>query len=123
MGATSTEPRLPLEMKVEYRKTYGRSCHLGLLKNISLTGAFLQIHEPDISPKDKLVLTFNVSGRERKIQAKVIWTNSIGCGVELKPFNNRDIQIIDDLMYFVKTNRESQKVLLEDIFKRVSVPS
>lgn len=112
--------RLPLAVKVEYRKTYARNCELGLLKNISLTGAFLQTHKSNLVSNDKLILTFNVSGRERKIQATVVWTNCLGCGIKLIPFNNRDVQIIDDLMYFIEANRENRRVLLDDIFKKVA---
>ena len=113
-------PRLPLEMKVQYRRTYARNSEMGLLKNISLTGAFLQTNPDSLSLNDKIVLTFNVSGRERKIQATVVWKSKAGCGIKLIPFNNQDVQIIDDLMYFVKINRESRKGLLEDIFKQVA---
>ena len=112
--------RLPLKMEVEYRRTYARNCDFGLLKNISLTGVFLQTNKANMSLNDKFLLTFRVSGRKRQIPATVVWTNSLGCGMKLMPFNNRDVQIIDDLMYFVKNNRENRKDLLENIFKQVS---
>ena len=109
-------------MKVEYRRPYGRSCHNGFLMNISLTGAFLKTEDSDhdTSVKDKVLLTFIVSGRTRRIQAEVIWTNNEGCGVKLIPSNNRDIQIIDDLMYFVKNQKNSQRNLLKNIFEKVA---
>ena len=112
-------PRLPLEMNVEYRRSYARQSDTGRLKNISLTGAFLEARDYEIQPEDKIVLTFVVSGRVRKIQASIIWKNQFGCGVKFHPFNNRDIQIVDDLMYFVENNRESRRDVLDSIFKKV----
>ena len=112
--------RLPLYMDVEYRRSYARQCAKGRLKNISITGAFLETTEVrDFAASDKIVLTINVSGRERQITASVIWKNHFGCGVAFKPFNNRDVQIVDDLMYFVENNRQSRRDVLSNIFKKV----
>ena len=114
-------PRLPLYMDVEFRRNYARSKEYGRLKNISLTGAFLEVsHELDILPEDKLVVTLTVSGRERQVNARVIWQNDYGYGLQFQPFNNRDVQIVDDLMYFVESKRESRRSVLDQIFKRVS---
>lgn len=114
-------PRIPLQMDVEYRRSYARSGEKGKLKNISLTGAFLQIpNASDIMPKDKLLITIFVSGRERQIPAYVIWNCSLGCGLKFIPNNNRDVQIIDDLIYFVENSRSSQRQVLDSIFKKVA---
>ena len=114
-------PRLPLELAVEFRRSYARSDDLGTLKNISITGAFLvtgQVEE--LSINDKLNITFTVSGRERQVQAHIVWKCKSGCGIAFKPFNNRDVQIVDDLMYFVESNRETKRNVLHSIFKKVS---
>ena len=114
-------PRMPLQMNVNYRRSYARNAEEGILKNISLTGAFLELtHGCDFEPNDKLTITFNVSGRERVLHAKVIWSGESGCGLKFKPSNNRDVQIVDDLMYFVENSRESQRTILDSIFKKVS---
>ncbi|MCB0363395.1 MAG: PilZ domain-containing protein [Bdellovibrionales bacterium] len=113
-------PRLPLTMAVEFRRNYARRSDRGRLRNISLTGAFLQTEAFYIGEKDKLNLTFIVSGRKRNITATVVWKNTFGCGLKFHPSNNRDLQIVDDLMYFVESKRETRKGVLEDIFKRVS---
>lgn len=112
--------RLPLEMGIEFRKSYARQIDKGTLKNISLSGAFLETFQIEaLAPSDKVILTFIVSGRRRKINAKIIWKNTNGCGIQFQPFNNRDVQIVDDLMYFVENSRESRRSVLDDIFKRV----
>ncbi len=116
----SPAPRWTLKMKMEYRRNYARSHDFGLLRNISLTGACLQISSYDVTPNDKLILTFSVSGRNREIQATVVWKKDQACGIKLIPASNRDIQIIDDMIYFVKAHRENKKVLLEGIFDRIS---
>jgi hypothetical protein len=110
-------PRLPLQMNVEFRKSYGRQNSKGILKNISLTGAFLETETLELAPSDKLVLELVVSDRRRKMAATIIWKNRQGCGVMFHPFNKRDVQLVDDLMYFVQNRREFRRNVLADIFK------
>ena len=114
-------PRIPLQLDVSYRSSYYRRAGKGRLKNISLTGAFLEVAlDQQLSPQDKLMVTLLVSGRERKIPAHVIWNGQYGCGIKFMPTNNRDVQIVDDLIYFVENSRESQRSVLDNIFKNVT---
>jgi hypothetical protein len=113
-------PRIPLQMQIEYRKSYGRQNVKGILKNISLTGAFLETTTMELVPADKVVLEFVVSERRRKMAATIVWKTEFGCGVQFQPFNRRDVQIVDDLMYFVQNRRDFRKVILDDIFKKAS---
>lgn len=115
---TVPAPRIPLQMQIEYRKSYGRQNTKGVLKNISLTGAFLETETLELAPTDKVVLEFVVSDRRRKMIATIIWKTPAGCGVRFQPFNKRDTQIVDDLMYFVQNTREFRRNLLDDIFKQ-----
>lgn len=119
--STDSKPanRIPLFVDIEYRKSYSRQSTKGVLKNISITGAFLSISE-SLNPRDKLLVVFQVSGRKRKIAARVIWSGTGGVGIKFEPANNRDIQIVDDLMYFVSVSRDSRKDVLDNIFKKVS---
>ena len=105
-------PRVPLYMDIEYRRNYGRQNEQGRLKNISLSGAFLEVPHSEFLPDDKLVITLNVSGRERKLNASIIWKNENGCGIRFNPFNNRDVQIVDDLMYFIESKRQTRRSVL-----------
>ncbi len=111
-------PRIPLALNIEYRKSYGRQVVRGVLKNISLTGAFLEATDLELLPTDKVILEFVVSDRRRKMAAKIVWKGRSGFGVHFEPFNKRDVQIVDDLMYFVQTRRDVRRNLLEDIFKK-----
>lgn len=111
-------PRIPLNLDVDFRRSYGRQEALGVLKNISLSGAFLEHRMDDVSVGDKLQITFEVGGRIRKINALIIWMNGAGCGVKFLPSNGRDVQIVDDLMYFIESGREDRRSLLDDIFKK-----
>lgn len=111
-------PRIPLQMSIEYRKSYGRQSVKGTLKNISLTGAFLETATLELAPEDKVVLEFVVSERRRRMAATIIWKTAQGCGVMFQPFNSRDVQIVDDLMYFVQNRREFRRSVLDDIFKK-----
>ena len=111
-------PRVPLKLEVEYRRSYGRSADHGQLKNISLSGAFLEHDNGELKVSDKLAVTFKVGGRIRKINALIVWSNESGSGVRFLPTNNRDVQIIDDLIYFVESKRENRRTVLDDIFKQ-----
>lgn len=117
---TVPAPRIPLQMQIEYRKSYGRQNVKGILKNISLTGAFLETDTIELAPEDKVVLEFVVSERRRKMSATIVWKTLGGCGVAFQPFNRRDTQIVDDLMYFVQNRREFRKTLLDDIFNKAA---
>ncbi|MEZ4871379.1 MAG: PilZ domain-containing protein [Bdellovibrionales bacterium] len=114
-------PRLNLQLDVEFRKNYARRHDVGILKNISLTGAFLETnHVKSLNVNEKLNVKFTVSGREREIMARVIWKGRGGCGVQFQPFNNRDVQIVDDLMYFIESKKQTRKRVLNSIFDVVS---
>lgn len=112
-------PRTPLNINVSFRRSYAREEAEGVLKNISLSGAFLAHPSEGIRSGEKLNLRFSVSGRERVIQAAVVWSNTYGCGVKFAPQNNRDVQIVDDLIYFVESKRSGTKNVLDEIFKKV----
>ena len=118
--AEKPAPRVPLKLEVEFRKSYARQPDGGSLKNISITGAFLEHENPELHPRDKLNLVFKVSGRTRTIMAQVVWCSNGGSGIRFLPDNNRDVQIIDDLIYFVQNRRESRRTVLDNIFKRVA---
>ncbi|GIL17246.1 MAG: hypothetical protein BroJett040_09970 [Oligoflexia bacterium] len=117
---TTPAPRTPLNITVVFRKSYAREESNGSLKNISLSGAFLSQAGEPLRAGEKLHLNFVVGGRERTIQATVIWSNSYGSGVKFSHQNNRDIQIIDDLIYFVETKRSGSKEILNKIFSKVA---
>lgn len=116
----SPSPRFPVELDIEFRKSYGRDHVGGTLKNISISGAFLENSHPDVEIGDKLLLTLNVSGRERTLNAAIVWKNQRGCGLKFSSFSNKDLQIVDDLIYFLESKREKRKDVLENIFKKVS---
>ncbi len=117
-------PRTPLHLDVSFRRSYGRQDVHGTLKNISLTGAFLELSNHDLRVEEKINMTFVVGSRERKITAQIIWKNSLGAGVRFMPQNNRDVQIVDDLIYFVETKRMGHREILggilDGILKKVS---
>src|SRR3954462_4775856 len=112
--------RVPLQLPIEFKKSYQRFLSKGSIRNISLTGAFLEAGHQEFKVNDKICLVLAVGGRKRKLNASVIWSNSKGCGIKFLPTSNRDVQIVDDLMYFVENHREARRSVLNDIFKRVA---
>ena len=113
-------PRVPLKLNVDFRRSYGRNFEAGVLKNVSMTGAFLEHQMDNLQTGDKLQLTFKVGGRQRKVNAQIIWCNKAGAGIKFLPSNGRDVQIVDDLMYFVESKRETRRSLIDEIFKRAA---
>jgi len=113
-------PRTPLQLEVSFRKSYARDASEGTLRNISISGAFLQFHGEVLRVNEKLQLSFIVSGRERKVPAVVVWSNAMGAGVRFVPANNRDVQIVDDLIYYVESSRTDRRSVMDKIFKKVS---
>ncbi|AHZ85721.1 PilZ domain-containing protein [Bdellovibrio bacteriovorus] len=116
---TVPAPRTPLNLEVSFKRNYAREETKGTLKNISITGAFLEFEGGEVRANEKLNLVIIVAGRERKIAAHVIWTNSVGVGVKFMPVNNRDVQIVDDLIYFVENSRNDRRSVMDTIFKKV----
>lgn len=85
---TVPAPRIPLQMQIEYRKSYGRQNTKGVLKNISLTGAFLETHTIDLAATDKVVIEFVVSERKRKMAATIVWKTRRAAGCAFNPLIN-----------------------------------
>lgn len=112
-------PRTPLSLDVSFKRNYAREETQGTLKNVSITGAFLEFHGGSVRPNEKLHLVIIVAGRERKLAAHVIWANSLGVGIKFMPVNNRDVQILDDLIYFVENSRTDRRSIFDTILKKV----
>ena len=121
MSTTGTPaPRTPLYLDVTFRRSYARKDATGVLKNISISGAFLEVAGHDLKKDEKINLTFVVGSRERKIAAQIVWKNSLGAGIKFLPVNNQDVQIVDDLIYFVESKRMGHRGIMDGILKKVS---
>lgn len=113
-------PRTQLNLPVDFKRPYGRKRISGIIKNISLSGAFLGIKDLDILEGERITVMLNVGNRERPLESKVVWKNEFGCGVEFEHQNNRDVQIIDDLLYFIESKRNTTKSVFNTILLKVS---
>lgn len=113
-------PRTPLHLEVAFKKNYARSENKGYIRNISLTGAFIETPEGEFKPRERLQVKLVVGDRERLVPALVVWSNSNGCGIKFVPNNNRDAQIVDDLIYFAENHRETRRDVFGNILKNVA---
>lgn len=113
-------PRVPLNVSIEFRRNYARVSDYGVLKNISISGAFIETAGHRLQAKEKVKLTFNVGGRVRQLNAAVIWARETGAGLKFQPYNNQDLQIVDDLIYFIENQRDSRRNVLASIFDKVT---
>ena len=119
MESLQPAQRFSVEVDLDFKCNYARDFNKALVKNISVTGAFLKT-DISLKPAEKINVFFKVSGRERKIPARVVWIGPQGVGVKFDHANNRDIQIVDDLIYFATEKTSSTKDLLEDILSKVA---
>ena len=112
--------RIPLSLGIRYRKNYSRRIDKGTLKNISLSGAFIEDPNSQLKEQEKINLTFELGGRTRNIAATIVWTSPDGAGINFLHTNNQDEQLIDDLMFYVEEKTDNRKVILDEIFKKVA---
>ena len=120
MDQNKPAPRTSLDFEVVFKKNYARAEERGCLKNISISGAFLDHNNSQLQPGDKLSLTILVSSRVRQIPALVVWKNGDGCGVKFNPQNRQDSQIVDDFIYFVESKKQETRALYSEILKKVA---
>lgn len=112
--------RIPLSLGIQYRKNYSRRFDKGTLKNISLSGAFIEDPQAMLKEDEKINLTFELGGRIRKISAKIVWVSEGGAGINFMHSNNQDEQLIDDLMFYVEEKTDERREILDLIFKKVA---
>lgn len=105
MNNLSPAPRTHLELDISIKRLYARKPMTAHLKNLSLSGAFIELPIDGIFKDDKIKATFNIADRERTIELKVVWRNAEGLGVKFIFENNQDTQMIDDLLYFVQSGQ------------------
>lgn len=117
---SSAAKRVRLNLQVDMRKNYWRKSRKVSFLNISQTGAFIMIPKADLSVDEKLSFKLNVGNRTRSIEAKVVWHNEFGAGIHFVFKSQRDMQMIDDLMYFIEAGKEDQKAVLHNIIKKVA---
>lgn len=112
-------PRHPVELTWEFKRNYARQTDKAEVANLSLTGAFLKTQTP-LQPQEKINVYMTVQGRRRKVAAKVVWCRETGAGIKFQHFNNRDLQIVDDILYYATEKSSSSKDILESIIKKVA---
>jgi hypothetical protein len=115
----STAQRFSVELDLDFKCNYARDFNKATVKNISTSGALIQT-DVTLKPAEKINVYFKVSGRERKISARVVWVGENGAGVCFDHFNNRDLQIVDDLIYFATEKTSSTRDLLDSILNKVA---
>jgi hypothetical protein len=113
------QPRHAVELAFEFKRNYARQATTAEVKNISLTGALIQT-DVTLKPSEKLNVYLTVSGRTRKVAARVVWVGDRGVGLQFQPFNNRDLQIVDDIIYYATEKTSSTKNLLDSILNKVA---
>ncbi len=118
----------PAYLNVEYKKVYARDFTCGQLRHINNSEAYLSTPSiPSKNPisrdskkalksQDKISIVLVLGERKRILQASVLSTDSRGARVKFHFLNNRDYQIIDDLIYFVEKAKESRRKKLHFIF-------
>ncbi|MBK9293645.1 MAG: PilZ domain-containing protein [Oligoflexia bacterium] len=108
-----------IDFDLDFKCNYARDFNKAQIKNLSVTGALIKT-DVALKPDERINVFVRISGRERKIPAKVVWIGERGAGIKFNHFNNRDIQIVDDLIYFVTEKGLSTKDLLQNILNKAA---
>ena len=112
-------PRFNVDLAFEFKRNYARQTNKAEVCNISLTGALIKTELP-LKQSEKVNVFLTVSGRTRKVSAKVVWVGDRGVGLEFQPFNSRDLQIVDDIIYYATEKNSSTKSLFDSILNKVA---
>lgn len=121
---------IPLNLDVAYKKNYARHFKNGQLQRINNFEAYLFIGRDEVTLnqrtplddkkslnlKDKISIVLQLGERKRILQASVTSTDSYGAKVKFHFYNNRDYQIVDDLIYFIEKSKEKRRRRLDFIF-------
>lgn len=119
--SSSPSERLQLLLNIPFRRAYSRDDEKGVIKNISLTGAYLESSINDsLKVSDKIKIELSLENRTRKISCQIIWKRPSGCGLKFLPSNGRDVQIIDDLIYYAQNNRENKRDVINLILNQAA---
>jgi hypothetical protein len=111
--------RFSIDFDLDFKCNYARDFNKAQIKNLSVSGALIKT-DVTLKPSEKINIFVRVSGRERKIPAQVVWISDRGVGIKFNHFNNRDIQIVDDLIYFATEKGLSTQELLQNILNKAS---
>jgi hypothetical protein len=112
--------RHQISLELEFKRSYGRQSEKANIKSISINGALVQVDQP-LRIGERLKVTLSVSDRVRKVPARVVYVGGEKeVGIRFEPFNNRDLQIVDDIIYFATEKSSTNRSLLENILSKVS---
>jgi hypothetical protein len=119
--ANNGEPaqRFAVDISLEFRRNYSRNSDRAQVKNLSVTGALVKTEMP-LKLSEKINVFLTVSGRTRRVPAKVVWVGDRGVGLVFQHFNNRDLQIVDDIIYYATEKTSTDKSLLDTILSKVA---
>ena len=118
-------------LNVEYKKKYARYFKNGRLKDISNSEAYLITKDEEcvqkykirndktiLNLRDKVSVILKLGQRKRILQASVISNNAHGVKLKFHFYNNREYQIVDDLIYFIEKSKEKRRQHLDFIFSQ-----
>ncbi len=116
---TKPAKRFSVDLAFEFKRNYARQVCKAEVRNISLTGALIKT-ELTLKPTEKINVYLSLSGRMRKVAATVVWVGDKGIGLRFQPFNNRDLQIVDDIIYYATEKTTSTRDLMDSILSKVA---
>ena len=114
------EGSISTDFNVEYKKKYARHFQIGRLKDISNSEAYLltKNNKASLNLKDEISILFKLGERKRVIQASVISSDAHGVKLKFHFYNNKEYQIVDDLIYFIEKSKEERRQSLDLIFNQ-----
>ena len=107
-------------LNVEYKKKYARHFKMGNLRDINNSEAYLLTNDDktSLNLKDEISIFLKLGERKRTIQASVILKDTHGIKIKFHFYNNKEYQIVDDLIYFIEKSKEKRRQSLDFIFNQ-----
>lgn len=112
-------PRTVFNLEVQFRKSYARAISNGRLRNISLTGAYLECTE-FFHLQERFQFHFFIGGQLHFVAAETVWRSSNGYGVKFITIKKRDTRVIEDVVQIAESMRYGKQQLLSNILKSAS---
>ena len=102
MEVLARAPRFKVDYSIALKKLFSNNQDMVKIKNISMSGAFIEMTTEEFNTRELVGLNFVVNDRERVVQARIVWKSKEGLGVQFIPQTFQDQVIINDLIFLLR---------------------
>ena len=108
-------PRIPLKVAISFRRSYARKLDYGTLKNISLTGAYLETELKDLTTGETV---FKSSARNSKDKIGLDYVDYFSSSEGIAIYKDHEYQLISSYNNTTDTDQDSMAVIYMYVLDR-----